>query len=101
MRCQEVQPVIPAARMSATIVAREAGRVIRENTPEMTRSLRLAATPGRAVPLQTPMAQDPLVGRTIAGYTLHRGVGEGGTAQVYQAEHPERGVVALKVLRPR
>ncbi len=47
------------------------------------------------------MAQDPLVGRTIAGYTLKRSVGEGGTAQVYLAEHPERGEVALKVLRPR
>ncbi len=47
------------------------------------------------------MAQDPLVGRTIAGYTLNREVGEGGTAQVYQAEHPERGLVALKVLRHR
>jgi serine/threonine-protein kinase len=47
------------------------------------------------------MAQDPLVGRTIAGYALKRAVGEGGTAQVYQAEHPERGTVALKVLRPR
>jgi serine/threonine protein kinase len=48
-----------------------------------------------------PMAQDPLIGRTIAGYTLIRAVGEGGTAEVYQAEHPERGTVALKVLRQR
>lgn len=47
------------------------------------------------------MTQDPLVGRTIAGYLLKKEVGEGGTAQVYQAEHPERGTVALKVLRPR
>lgn len=47
------------------------------------------------------MAQDPFVGRTIAGYHLLRGVGEGGTAEVYQAEHPERGMVALKLLRPR
>ncbi len=47
------------------------------------------------------MAQDPLVGRTIVGYSINKAVGEGGTAQVYQAEHPERGVVALKVLRPR
>ena len=47
------------------------------------------------------MAQDPLVGRTIAGYTIRKAVGEGGTAQVYLAEHPERGKVALKVLRPR
>ncbi len=47
------------------------------------------------------MAQDPFVGRTIAGYTLKKAVGEGGTAEVYLAEHPERGPVALKLLRPR
>ncbi len=47
------------------------------------------------------MAQDPFVGRTIAGYSLLRAVGEGGTAEVYKAEHPERGTVALKILRPR
>ncbi len=47
------------------------------------------------------MAQDPIVGRTIAGYAVRKAVGEGGTAQVYLAEHPERGKVALKVLRPR
>ncbi len=47
------------------------------------------------------MAQDPLIGQTIAGYTIRRAVGEGGTAQVYLAEHAERGKVALKVLRPR
>ncbi len=47
------------------------------------------------------MAQDSLIGRTIAGYTVKRAVGEGGTAQVYQAEHPERGQVAFKVLRHR
>jgi serine/threonine-protein kinase len=72
-----------------------------DNTPEVGELLRLAATAGRAVPLTFPMAQDPLVGRTIAGYALKRAVGEGGTAQVYQAEHPERGTVALKVLRAR
>jgi serine/threonine protein kinase len=47
------------------------------------------------------MAQDPFVGRTIAGYVLAKAVGEGGTAEVYRAEHPERGRVALKILRPR
>ena len=47
------------------------------------------------------MAQDPIVGRTIAGYTVRKAVGEGGTAQVYLADHAERGRVALKVLRPR
>ncbi len=51
--------------------------------------------------MQHPMAQDSLIGRTVAGYTIRRAVGEGGTAQVYLAEHTERGRVALKVLRPR
>ncbi|HXW97690.1 MAG TPA: serine/threonine-protein kinase [Gemmatimonadales bacterium] len=47
------------------------------------------------------MSQDSLIGRTVAGYRLVQHVGEGGTATVYKAEHPERGVVALKVLRAR
>jgi serine/threonine-protein kinase len=45
--------------------------------------------------------QDPLVGRTIAGYRLSRLIGEGGTATVYRADHPERGPAAFKVLRTR
>ena len=47
------------------------------------------------------MSSDNLVGRTVAGYRLIRWVGEGGTATVYRAEHPERGAAALKVLRAR
>lgn len=47
------------------------------------------------------MSQDSLIGRTIAGYRLVQHVGEGGTATVYRAEHPERRAVALKVLRTR
>ncbi len=47
------------------------------------------------------MSQDSLIGRTVAGYRLLQHVGEGGTATVYRAEHPERGAVALKVLRTR
>lgn len=47
------------------------------------------------------MSGDTLVGRTIAGYHLKRYVGEGGTATVYRAEHPERGVAAVKILRSR
>jgi serine/threonine-protein kinase len=42
-----------------------------------------------------------LVGRTIAGYQLTSYIGEGGTATVYRAEHPERGVAAVKILRSR
>jgi serine/threonine-protein kinase len=41
------------------------------------------------------------VGRTIAGYRLVKHIGEGGTATVYRAEHPEKGVAAVKILRPR
>jgi serine/threonine-protein kinase len=47
------------------------------------------------------MSQDNLVGRTVAGYTLLAHVGEGGTATVYRAQHPERGLAAVKLLRSR
>jgi len=47
------------------------------------------------------MASENLAGRTIAGYRLVERVGEGGTAEVYRAEHPEHGAVAFKVLRTR
>ena len=47
------------------------------------------------------MPSEDLAGRTIAGYRLLERVGEGGTAEVYRAEHPERGACAFKVLRSR
>jgi serine/threonine-protein kinase len=47
------------------------------------------------------MDANTLVGRTVAGYQLTRYVGEGGTATVYRAEHPERGLAAVKILRSR
>jgi serine/threonine protein kinase len=47
------------------------------------------------------MSVDTMVGRTVAGYRLVRHVGEGGTADVYHAEHAERGAAAVKILRPR
>jgi serine/threonine protein kinase len=47
------------------------------------------------------MNGDVLTGRTIAGYHLTKYVGEGGTATVYRAEHPERGLAAVKILRSR
>ena len=37
------------------------------------------------------MNTDNMVGRTVAGYHLAEYIGEGGTATVYRAEHPERG----------
>ena len=47
------------------------------------------------------MARDPLVGTTLAGYTLDDRVGEGGTATVYRARHSAHGDVAVKVLREK
>jgi serine/threonine-protein kinase len=47
------------------------------------------------------MANENLSGRTIAGYRLVARIGEGGTAEVYRAEHPTHGACAFKVLRPR
>jgi serine/threonine-protein kinase len=45
------------------------------------------------------MGQDNLIGTTVAGYRLLKHAGEGGTALVFRAEHPERGPVAIKILR--
>lgn len=47
------------------------------------------------------MAREKLVGSTVAGYTIDREVGEGGTSSVYEAHHVEHGRVAFKVLRER
>lgn len=47
------------------------------------------------------MSKESLLGTTIAGFTLDTLVGEGGTATVYRATHPEHGTVALKVLREK
>ncbi|MFL5492902.1 MAG: serine/threonine-protein kinase [Gemmatimonadales bacterium] len=47
------------------------------------------------------MSPDNLVGRTVAGYHLAEYIGEGGTATVYRAEHPQRGTAAVKILRPK
>lgn len=47
------------------------------------------------------MANENLAGRSIAGYRLLERIGEGGTAEVYRAEHAGRGACAFKVLRQR
>jgi serine/threonine protein kinase len=47
------------------------------------------------------MPTENLEGRSVAGYRLLQRVGEGGTATVYRAEHPERGRAAVKILRER
>ena len=47
------------------------------------------------------MANENLAGTTVAGYRLLERVGEGGTAEVYRAEHGSRGACAFKVLRER
>ena len=47
------------------------------------------------------MSRDTLVGTTLAGYSIKDMVGEGGTSAVYRADHPQYGVVALKVLREK
>lgn len=47
------------------------------------------------------MPAENLAGRTVAGYRLLERIGEGGTATVYRADHPERGAAAVKILRER
>ncbi len=45
------------------------------------------------------MHSEDLTGHQVASYQLLERVGEGGTATVYRAQHPERGLCAVKVLR--
>ena len=47
------------------------------------------------------MARENLIGATVAGYTIDREVGEGGTSSVYDAYHHKHGRVALKILREK
>lgn len=47
------------------------------------------------------MSREQLIGTPIAGFTVKKAVGEGGTSAVYLAEHPNHGTVALKVLREK
>jgi serine/threonine protein kinase len=47
------------------------------------------------------VSRESLLGTTIADFTLDALVGEGGTATVYRASHPEHGTVALKILREK
>jgi len=47
------------------------------------------------------MSPEDLTGSVVAGYHLLERVGEGGTAVVYRAQHGDRGVCAVKVLRPK
>jgi len=47
------------------------------------------------------MENEDLTNHTVAGYQLLERVGEGGTATVYRAQHAERGVCAVKVLRAK
>lgn len=43
----------------------------------------------------------PLLGSTLAGYLLRDQIGEGGTSIVFRGEHPEHGMVAVKVLKEK
>jgi serine/threonine protein kinase len=47
------------------------------------------------------MSPEDLTGSVVAGYHLLERVGEGGTAVVYRARHGNRGICAVKILRPK
>lgn len=42
-----------------------------------------------------------MVGASVPGYAIRKEVGEGGTSAVYLADHPNHGIVAVKVLREK
>lgn len=45
------------------------------------------------------MARDNLTGKMIGQYRLLECIGEGGTATVYRAEHADKGICAVKILK--
>jgi len=45
--------------------------------------------------------REQLTGTSLAGYALRDLIGEGGTSAVYRADHPQHGLVAVKVLREK
>ncbi len=47
------------------------------------------------------MPREQLTGTSLAGYALRDLIGEGGTSAVYRADHPQHGLVAVKVLREK
>src|SRR5207302_5183017 len=83
----------PAAARSCTRLRRTGGM-----PPPL---VSLAQPRIRALVSRVPMPNENLAGRTIAGYRLLERVGEGGTAEVYRAQHAEHGTCAFKVLRSR
>src|SRR5256886_15188633 len=88
-----------AGRRAATIRTRQRRKRPRRAAP---RVASLAEPQIRTlVSRELPMANENLAGRSIAGYRLLERVGEGGTAEVYRAEHADRGACAFKVLRQR
>src|SRR5437016_3860978 len=97
-----------AARCRAAAAARyrPVARSRSRSRPDLPRApirrvVSLAQPQMRTLVSRVPMSSENLAGRTVAGYRLLERVGEGGTAEVYRAEHPERGPCAFKVLRQR
>src|SRR5438093_2324660 len=95
-----------AARCRAAAAARyrPVARSRSRSRPDLPRApirrvVSLAQPQMRTLVSRVPMSSENLAGRTVAGYRLLERVGEGGTAEVYRAEHPERGPCAFKVLR--
>src|SRR5205807_6626792 len=96
-------PLMPrpaAARGSGSVPGRSRSRPDLPRAP-IRRVVSLAQPQMRTLVSRVPMSSENLAGRTVAGYRLLERVGEGGTAEVYRAEHPERGPCAFKVLRQR
>jgi serine/threonine protein kinase len=70
-----------------------------DDSPRSIAAIRLLALTGTIT--FAAVTREDLSGTTFAEYSLHDMVGEGGTAVVYRAQHPQHGTVAVKVLREK
>jgi serine/threonine protein kinase len=66
--------------------------------PVMQAMLAIRESEGDAAPASDDDEGDSLLCRDLAGCRVLRFLGRGGTSLVYEAAHPQRGLVALKIL---
>src|SRR5262245_36041152 len=76
-------------------------RTARSMSPSPQKPARSQRPPSVTVPPVASLANDPLIGQTVARCRIDMRIGEGRTSVVYRATHGSLGIpVAVKILKP-